>query len=163
MVLESFRGFFGKLPVGCRVPFREEWLPSGHSTIKAWLVECCTDGCPSVRFSHLHKGTLDLIHSDRWILGLPVWPRPFFPDSSVWLGGQIQEVCWWFHISCIWEWWRLPCSLALYAVEMFYNILPQICLDTILSCRSTDNSLNLMARLQKDCVDWWEKIYWIHF
>src|SRR4029434_6228144 len=27
--------------------------------------ECCTDGCPSVRFSCLHKGTLDLIHSDR--------------------------------------------------------------------------------------------------
>uniref|UniRef100_A0A4W5MN73 branched-chain-amino-acid transaminase n=1 Tax=Hucho hucho TaxID=62062 RepID=A0A4W5MN73_9TELE len=25
---------FGKLQVGCHVPFTEEWLPSGHSTIK---------------------------------------------------------------------------------------------------------------------------------
>ena len=26
---------FGKLQAGCHVPFTEEWLPSGHSTIKA--------------------------------------------------------------------------------------------------------------------------------
>jgi hypothetical protein len=26
---------FGKLQVGCYVPFTDEWLPSGHSTIKA--------------------------------------------------------------------------------------------------------------------------------
>ena len=32
---------FGKLQTGCHVPFTREWLPSGHSTIKAWLVECC--------------------------------------------------------------------------------------------------------------------------
>ena len=39
------------------VPFTEEWLPSGHSSIKAWLVECCRDGCSSGRFSHLHRGS----------------------------------------------------------------------------------------------------------
>ena len=44
--------------------FTEEWLPSGHYTIKAWLVEFCRDGCPSGRFSHLHRGTLELCQSD---------------------------------------------------------------------------------------------------
>ena len=28
-----------------------EWLPFGHSTIKAWLMECCRDGWHSGRFS----------------------------------------------------------------------------------------------------------------
>ena len=49
--------------------FTEEWLPSGYSTIKALLVECCRDGCPSGRFSHLHRGTLELCQSDHWVLG----------------------------------------------------------------------------------------------
>ena len=56
MVWESFR-------------FLLEWLLSGHSTIKAWLVECCSDGCPSGRFSHLHKVTLELCQSNNWFLG----------------------------------------------------------------------------------------------
>lgn len=30
------------------------------------MVECCNDGCPSVRLSHLHK---DLIHSDPRVFG----------------------------------------------------------------------------------------------
>ena len=38
---------FSKLQAGCHVPFTKGWLPSGHSTINAWLVECCRDGCPS--------------------------------------------------------------------------------------------------------------------
>jgi hypothetical protein len=59
---------FGKLQAGCHVPFTEEWFPSGHSTIKAGLVECCRVGCPSERFSHLHRGTLVLCQSDHWVL-----------------------------------------------------------------------------------------------
>ena len=47
--------------------FSEEWLPSDHSSIK--VVQCCTDGYPSERFPHLDKGTLNLIHSDQWVLG----------------------------------------------------------------------------------------------
>jgi hypothetical protein len=49
-------------------------LPPGHSTIKAWLVECRRDGCHSGRF-YLHRGTLDL--SD-WPSGSwsPPWPIP---------------------------------------------------------------------------------------
>jgi hypothetical protein len=37
-----------------------------HSTMKAWFVECCRDGCPSGRFSHLHRGSLEL---SQWLLG----------------------------------------------------------------------------------------------
>ena len=59
---------FGKLQAGCHVPFTKEWLPSGHSTIPAWLVDCCRGGCPSGRFSSLHRGTLELWQSDHWVL-----------------------------------------------------------------------------------------------
>ena len=57
-----------KLQASCHVP-SDEWLPSGHSTIKARLVECCRDGCPSGRFSHLHRWTLELCQSDHRVLG----------------------------------------------------------------------------------------------
>jgi hypothetical protein len=52
------------------------------------LVECCRDGCPSGRFSHLHRETLKLClwPSGSWS---PPWPRPFSPDWSVWPGGQL--------------------------------------------------------------------------
>ena len=55
MVWESFRCLFNKLQAG--------------STIKAWLVECCRDGSPSVRFSNLHRGTLEPCQSDHRVLG----------------------------------------------------------------------------------------------
>ena len=32
-------------------------------------MECCRDGCPSGRFSHLQRGTLDLCQSDYRLLG----------------------------------------------------------------------------------------------
>ena len=59
MVWESL-GAFWQTPSGLSCAFY--W---GHSTIKAWLVECCRDGCPSGRFSHRHRGTLEL----HWVLG----------------------------------------------------------------------------------------------
>jgi hypothetical protein len=34
------------------------------ATLTAWLVECCRDGFPSGRFSHLHRGTLTEILSE---------------------------------------------------------------------------------------------------
>ena len=64
----------------------EEWLPSGHSTIKTWLVECCRDGCTFGRFSHLHRVALLEWPSGSW--SRP-WPKPFSPDCSVWPGGQL--------------------------------------------------------------------------
>lgn len=38
----------GKLSVGCHLHFSDEWLLSGHSTMKAWSGECCTSGCSSL-------------------------------------------------------------------------------------------------------------------
>jgi hypothetical protein len=32
-------------------------------------MECCRDGRPSRRISHLHRGTLELCQSDHWVLG----------------------------------------------------------------------------------------------
>ena len=52
----------GKLQAGC-------CAFSGHSIIKAWLVECCREGCPSGRFSHLHRGSLELCQTDHRVLG----------------------------------------------------------------------------------------------
>ena len=60
---------FWQTPIGLSCAFYWEWLPSGHSTIKAWLVECCRDGWPSGRYSHLHRGSLDLCLSDHRVLG----------------------------------------------------------------------------------------------
>jgi hypothetical protein len=64
MVWESF----WQTPNG-QTPFTVAWLPSGHSTIKAWLVDCCKDGCRSGRFSHFNRGTLELCQSDHRVLG----------------------------------------------------------------------------------------------
>jgi hypothetical protein len=46
--------------------------------LEACLVECCRDGCPSGRFSHLHSRTLELCQwpSGSWS---SCWPRPFSP------------------------------------------------------------------------------------
>ena len=57
--LRILRVHFGKLQASCHVPFTKEWLLSGHSTIQAWLVDCCRDVFPG-RFSSLHRGTLEL-------------------------------------------------------------------------------------------------------
>ena len=66
--LRVFQVPFGKLQVGCHVPFPEEWLPSGHSTIQVWLVRCCRNGCSSGRFSSLHRALLDFCQSDHRVL-----------------------------------------------------------------------------------------------
>ena len=67
---------------GGHVTFTEEGLPSGDSTIKAWLVECCSAGCPSGRITDVHRGTLELCQwpSCSWS---PPWSRPLSSDCSV--------------------------------------------------------------------------------
>ena len=110
------------------MPFTEEWILSGHSTIKAWLVACCKDGWPSGRFSHLHRGPLELCQSDHGVLGhLPsrfgqaASSRKCLGDSKT---------------SSIEEWWKPLCS---------WDPSPDLCLDTIISRSSTDNSLDFMT------------------
>ncbi len=60
--------FFSKLHVGFHVFCTEERLPSGHSAIKPRLVEGCSDGWLSTTFSHLPNASLELSHSDLWVL-----------------------------------------------------------------------------------------------
>ena len=68
-------------------PCNKERLPS---SIKPRSVKCCSDGCPSGGFSHLHTGSLEISQSGpsgSWSSRLP---RPFSPDCSVWPGGQLR-------------------------------------------------------------------------
>jgi hypothetical protein len=69
MVWESLRCLLANSKWAVMFLLLTVWLPSVHTTIKAWLVECCRNGCPSGRFSHLHRGTLELCQSDHWVLG----------------------------------------------------------------------------------------------
>ncbi len=60
--------FFSKLHAGFHVSCTEERLPSGHSAIMPRLVEGCSDGWLSTTFSHLPNASLELSHSDFWVL-----------------------------------------------------------------------------------------------
>ncbi len=60
--------FFSKLHAGFHVSCTEERLPSGHSAIKPRLVEGCSDGWLFTTFSHLPNASLELSHSDLWVL-----------------------------------------------------------------------------------------------
>jgi hypothetical protein len=54
---------FGKVQSGCHVPFTEEWLPFWpfqHNGLIGGVLQ---------RFSHLHRGTLELCQSDHQVLG----------------------------------------------------------------------------------------------
>ncbi len=89
-ILESFSCFFSKLHAGFHVSCTEERLPSGHSAIKPRLVEGCSDGWLSTTFSHLLNECISGAQP-QWSLGssLPLSPRLFSPDSSVWPDGQL--------------------------------------------------------------------------
>ena len=132
---------FGKLQAGCYVPFPEEWLPSGHSTIKAWLVECCRDGCPSGMFSHLHRGTLEFCRSDNGVLShLP--DQGLLPLLLSLAGrpalGRVLAVPNVFRF-------RMTVFLRTFNdADIFWYPTPDLCLGTILSRSSTDNSFYLM-------------------
>ncbi len=58
----------GVLHAGFHVSCTEERLLSGHSAIKPRLVEGCSDGWLSTTFSHLPNASLELSHSDLWVL-----------------------------------------------------------------------------------------------
>lgn len=88
---------FGKLQAGCPVPFTKEWPSSGYSTIQAWLVECCRDGCHS-QGSSLSKSQL--------------------------LSLDWQPALWTFSN---YGWWRPLCSLEASKHHECFCILPQIC------------------------------------
>ncbi len=60
--------FFSKHHAGFHVSCTEERLPLGHSAIKPRLVEGCSDGWLSTTFSRLPNASLELSHSDLWVL-----------------------------------------------------------------------------------------------
>ena len=120
---------FGKLQVGCYVSFTEEWLPSDHSTVKAGLVECCRDGCLSVNFSHLHRGTLELCQSDHRVLGhLP--DQGLLPRSISLAGrpalGRVFLVPNFFHLRMM----EPTVFLGPSTLQKCLRTLPQICAST---------------------------------
>jgi hypothetical protein len=77
-----------------------------------------------------NSGALSMWPSGSWS---PPWPRPFSPDCSVWPGrpalGRVLVV---------------PNYLCSWVPSMLQKCL-DLCLETILSCSSTDNSFDLMA------------------
>ncbi len=60
--------FFSKLHAGFHVSCTEERLPSGHSAIKPRLVEGCSDGDFLQLSPNLPNASLELSHSDLWVL-----------------------------------------------------------------------------------------------
>ncbi len=76
-------GVFSKLHAGFHVSCTEERLPSGHSAIKPRLVEGCQWWLTFYNFLPLPNA---LGAQPQWSLGflLPLSPRLFSPDSSVW-------------------------------------------------------------------------------
>ena len=117
--------------------FTEEWLSSGHSTIKAWLLECCRDGCPSGRFSHLHRGTLELCQSDHRVIG-------HLPDQAL---GRVLFIPNFFHLIMMED----TVFFGIFNAAFFWYPSPDLWLDTILSRSSTDNSFELMAHSDMHC------------
>jgi hypothetical protein len=125
------------------LPFTEQWLPPGHSTIKAWLVECCRDGCPSGMFSHLRKETLELCQSDHRVLG-------HLPDKGRWLLSLARRPA--LGIALVVPNFfdlRITEATVFFgtfdAADMFWYPSQDLYLNTIMSWSSTDNSFNLIA------------------
>ena len=136
---------FGQHEAGCDVPFTEKWLLSGHSTIKAWLVECGRDGCPSGRFFHLPRGTLELYQSDHRVLGQLPDQCPSSLIAQFGLAASSRKS---LGGSKLLPFKNDGATLFLgtfNAAEMFWCPSQDLCLDTILSRSSMDNPFNLMA------------------
>ena len=133
---------FVKIQVGCHVSFTEEWYPFGHYTIKAWLVDFYRDG-PSGMY-HVHRGTLALCQTVHRVLGhLPsLLPRLLGLARQAALE-RVLVVLNFFNLRIM----EATVFLGTFNVTDFFCWYPSpgLCLGTILSRRSTDNSFNLMA------------------
>ncbi len=81
-------GAFLQIPSVFSCVFTEERIESGHTDIKPRSVECCSDVCPSVGFSHLHIWSWS---STEWPSASksPLEPKPFSINCSVWPWGQL--------------------------------------------------------------------------
>lgn len=103
-------------------------------------MECCRNGCPSKRFSSLHRAMLELRlggdrddHSDK---------GPSTPTGWVSSSTKSPGVSNFFHL------WIIEAAVLTgisKAAETFPYASPDLRLDTIQSWRSTDNPLNFMV------------------
>ena len=147
MVCESLSAFWHPQS-DCHVPFTEEWLPSGHSTIKAWLVECCRDGCLSDRAPEF-LSTEELWSSVR----VTIWFLVTYLTKA--LLPQLLSLAGW---PALGRALVVPIFFHLRMMEVTFLGDPQcckkkmlfpstdLCLDTILSSRSSmDNFFDLIA------------------
>ena len=108
-------------------------------------MECCRDGCPSGRFSHLHRGTLELIQSNHWVLGHPPDQGPSTPIAQFgWAVTSRKSLCGSILLPfqndgghCVLG--DLHCCITV--LVPFPRSVPR----RILSRSSTDNSLDIMA------------------
>ena len=109
------------------MPFTEKWPD---------LMDCCRDGCPSGRFSHLHRGTLELCQRYHRVFGhLPQFGWENSSRKSLRCSNFI-------HLRMI----EATVFLGTFnAADIFWYPSPDLCLDTILSQSSRDNSFDLMA------------------
>jgi hypothetical protein len=134
-------GAFWQTPKGVVMYlFTEKCLLFSHSTIKAWLMKCCRDGCPSGRFYHLHRGTLEfhrvLGHLPDQGPSPPIAQFGRTSSSRLSLSGSKQ----------IWTMIEATVFLGTFnAADIFWYPSPDRCLNKILSLSSTDSSVNLMV------------------
>ena len=117
---------------------------SSHSTIKAWLVECCRDGCLSGRFSHLEELWSSASVTIRFLItSLTKALLPRLLSLARWPAlGIVLMVANFFYSR------RMEATVFLghfNDADMFWYPSPDLCLDTILSRSSTANSFDLIA------------------
>ena len=145
MVWESFRCLLAnsKLTVMCL--FYEEWLPSGHSTIKAWSVE---DAEKVVLLECSPISTEELWSSVRVTIGFLVnsLTKALLPGLLSLAGrpdlGRVLAVPNFLHLRMM----EATVFLGTFnAAEMFWYPSPNLCLDTILFLSSTDNYFDLVV------------------
>ena len=116
------------------------------------MVQCCRDGCPSGRFSHLHRGMLALCQSDHRVLGhLPdQGPSPLIAQLARWPAlGRVLVLPHFFHLRMMEATVLLG---TLNGAAGFWYPSPGLCLDTILSQSSMANSFDLMAWFLLTCT-----------
>ncbi len=114
--------------------FTEERIESGHTDIKPRSVECCSDVCPSVSFSHLHISPWS---STRVTISFLVTTRNQSPtDQLLSLASSRKSPgCFKLLLSWIVEATRF-CESSKHQ-NVFLNTSPDLWLDTILFLSST--------------------------
>lgn len=118
-----------------------EWSRSDSFVILAAEGHCLV-GCLYTRFSSLHRATLELFHSDHWVLG-HIAKTLLTPSLrlAILLPGLFLET------SSIYRWWGPLCSLEPSMLQKFFCTLTQVCvsLPSCLNSLQTNPWLSLCS------------------